>query len=81
MSETQLKNYNNVKSTDLISPHKKAGKGLQLGHRVMNINLFDMQVIQANELQQPLSRIQHSKTSKWTVAMFLVSHVNTITPT
>ena len=63
MSEMQLKNYNN-KTTDLVSQNKKAGKGPQLGkgpqgsHRIMTINLFDMEVAQANKLKQLLSRTQ-----------------------
>lgn len=88
MSETQLKNYNN-KTTDLVSQNKKAGKGPQLGkgpqgsHRIMTINLFDMEVAQANKLKQLLSRTQKrkkkKKRTKWTASGFLVSHVNTAT--
>lgn len=69
MSETQLKNYNN-KTTDLVSQNKKAGKGPQLGkgpqgsHRIMTINLFDMEVAQANKLKQLLSRTQKRKKKK-----------------
>ena len=61
MSEMQLKNYNN-KTTDLVSQNKKAGKGPQLGkgpqgsHIIITINLFDMEVAQANKLKQLLKR-------------------------